>query len=149
MPFLKMKLRQRCVAICLFVVFGTFVLLVLQTEMNIVQRLPDDYDQVSGQQYHIQRRFLNREETSKVSGEANNQQVAADSKVVVSNATSSTTSTTSGVPMTTVEPRDNFSDLFKYTIFSQHFREYMMWPPKFVLPKNNPTLGDLLNVRIR
>lgn len=149
-----MKLRQRFVAISCCMVLGFFILLVIETEMHIVKKLPDDYDHVSGQQYPIlQRRFLNREETSKVSGEANNQQVVADSKAFAPNATSSTTttstSTTTDVPSTTVKPRDNFSDLFKYTTFSANFREYMMWPPRFVLPKHNPTLSDLLNVPIR
>lgn len=147
-----MKLRQRFVAISFCVAFGFFILIVLQTEMHIVNRLPDDYDHVSGQQFPIlQRRFLHREETSKVSGETNNQQVVVDSKTAAPNTTWSSTSssTTLDIPSTTVKQRDNFSDLFKYTTFSKHFRKYMMWPPKFVLPDDNPTLGDLLNVHIR
>lgn len=144
-----MKLRQRFVAISSCVVLGIFVLLLIETEMHIVNRLPDDYDPSSGQ-HILQRRFLNREENSKVSGEANNQNnVLVDSKAFAPNTTSSTTTTTTGAPRTTIKPRDDFSDLFKYTIFSENFRQYMMWPPKFMLPKHNPTLSDLLNVPIR
>lgn len=150
MSYAIMKLRQRFVAIACCVVLGFFILLVIETEMHIVNRLPDDYDHVSGQQYPIlQRRFLNREENSKVSGEANNQNnVAADPKALAPNTTSTTTTATESVPVTTIKPRDNYSDLFKYSILSENFRQYMMWPPKFVLPKVNPTLGDLLKVPI-
>lgn len=146
-----MKLRQRFLAISFCVVSGFFILMVIEREMHIVNRLPD-YDHVTGKQKIYQRHFLNREEASKMSGEANNQlqqHVFADSKAIDPNTSSSTTTITTDMPKTTVKPRDNFSDLFKYTTFSANFRQYMMWPPKFVLPKNNPTLGDLLNVRIR
>lgn len=146
-----MKLRQRFLAFSFCIVFGFFILIVIETEMHIVNRLPD-YDQVTGKQHKIrQRSILNREEASKMSGEANNQlqHVFVDSKTINPNTSSSTTTITTDMPKTTVKPRDNFSDLFKYTTFSANFRQYMMWPPKFVLPKNNPTLGDLLNVRIR
>ncbi|GFR12432.1 uncharacterized protein TNCT_594471 [Trichonephila clavata] len=50
---------------------------------------------------------------------------------------------------TTKEPRDEFPDLFKYSTLSPNFRQYMEWPPYFRLPKYNPTLADVLKVKIR
>ncbi|XP_054715736.1 extracellular serine/threonine protein CG31145-like isoform X2 [Uloborus diversus] len=147
MSYSRMKLRQRFVAIACGIVLVFFVLLVIETELHIMNRLPGDesHTGVHGRQF-LQRRFLNREENSKVSGEASNnhqQQVAADSKAV-ENATDILLTTT-----TTESPRDNYNDLFRYSIFNKDFRQFMRWPPKFSLQPENPNLGDILKIAYR
>lgn len=144
-----MKLRQRVTTAIVLTLLGAFVLLIVETELHFVTRLPNEYGETNGNHYPVlQRRFLNREETSRVASENQNVQnnVILDSKDFIKNKTS--TSSTTDKQRETAQVRENFSDLFKYTVFSPDYKQYLR-PPDFVLEDENPTLGDILKIPIR
>ncbi|GFQ69517.1 uncharacterized protein TNCT_531581 [Trichonephila clavata] len=143
-----MKLSHRLIVIATVVLSVFFIICVIE---NILKSsdLTEGEDSVHGRQHFIfHRRFLNREETSKISAEAPNNPMNViplpPKNANKKNVTKKTTTVS-----TTKEPRDEFPDLFKYSTLSPNFRQYMEWPPYFRLPKYNPTLADVLKVKIR
>ncbi|GFU01619.1 uncharacterized protein TNCV_1521631 [Trichonephila clavipes] len=141
-----MKLSHRLIVIATVVLSVFFIICVIENVLK-GSDLTEGEDSVHGRQHFIfHRRFLNREETSKISAEAPNNPMNviplppknANKKNVTKKTTVSTTK----------EPRDEFPDLFKYSTLSPNFRQYMEWPPYFRLPKYNPTLADVLKVKV-
>ncbi|XP_055945977.1 extracellular serine/threonine protein CG31145-like isoform X1 [Argiope bruennichi] len=141
-----MKLSQRLCVI--FSVLLTVFLVICFVENELKSSdLTEGENSAHGRQHFIfHRRFLNRDENSKISAEAPNHPMnVIPLPPKSSNKKNDTTTTVS----TTKEPRDEFLDLRKYTTLNPNFRQYMEWPPYFRLPKHNPTLADVLKVKIR
>lgn len=143
-----MKLSHRLIVIATAVLSVFFIICVIENVLKSSD-LTEGEDAVHGRQHFIfHRRFLNREETSKISAEApNNPMNVIPLPPKNSNKKNVTQKTTT--VSTTKEPRDEFPDLFKYSTLSPNFRQYMEWPPYFRLPKYNPSLADVLKVKIR
>lgn len=141
-----MKLSHR-IAVVAGGVFLLFLVILMIDNGLQYSDLNDADAEMHGRQQHymFHRKFLNREESSK-SGEAQNHPPMNVIPLPPSKSRNSTTSST--VPPTTKEPRDEFQDLYKYSTLNPEFRKYMEWPPYFRLPKENPTLGDHLGIKI-
>lgn len=139
-----MKLRHRLLAIvaCLFV--GLFVIFLFDSQLRYMS-LPVDSNEVHGKSHFIlHRKFLNREETSKVSSELNN----VNHVNLLAPPTAKPYNMTT-MSSTTEVAKDMFWDLFPYTVFGPNWRSYMEWPPRFTLSPREPTLKDVLHVRMR
>lgn len=142
-----MKLSHRIAAITSGIFLLLLVVFFIDNELQYAAPNERDNDLHGRQQHYMfHRRFLNRDETSRVSGEAQNHPMNVMPFPPNNKSKNFTTSTTE--PPTTKEPRDEFLDLHKYSILNPDFRKYMEWPPYFRLPKENPTLGDHLNIPI-
>ncbi|GIY90715.1 uncharacterized protein CEXT_83291 [Caerostris extrusa] len=145
-----MKLSQRLLVIISVLCLVFLIICFVENELKNSD-LTEGENSVHGRQHFIfHRRFLNREENSKISAENANHALNViplpPKNLNKKNVSSVSTSTPAS---TTKEPRDEFLDLYKYSTLSPNFRQYMEWPPYFRLPKHNPTLADVLKVRIR
>ncbi|KAG8189856.1 hypothetical protein JTE90_023363, partial [Oedothorax gibbosus] len=139
-----MKLSHRLAAITGGISLLFLVIFVMDNGLQM-NDLNVDTELHGRQHYMFHRKFLNREESSKISGEAHNQPLNV-MPFPPSKSRNSSTSTT--LPPTTKEPRDEFLDLYKYSTLNREFRKYMEWPPYYRLPKENPTLGAYLGIQI-
>lgn len=140
-----MKLSHRIAVITTGILMLLLVVFFIDNELQYSAPNEGDNDLHGRQHYMFHRRFLNRDESSRVSGEAQNHPMNV--MPPPPNKSKNITTSTSEAP-TTKEPRDEFLDLHKYSTLNPDFRKYMEWPPYFRLPKENPTLGDHLKIKI-